>query len=318
MEKSQKILLIGAGEIAHEYVKALFALGIRDIHVLSRSAESARAFCAKWQLTPVESDAREHLAAHALTYDGVIVASPVETLLPYVYDLIEFGAKRILVEKPVVLRACDLDPVLRKFPEAPVMVALNRLFFPSVDALRQRLTVEPVRSAEFSFTEWVHRIPLEKIQPMVLARWGAANCIHVISAVFDLIGVPRTVAAERAGQNELPWHPAGSIFVGSGVTTFDVPFCYSSDWGSAGRWSITVRTSRGSYHLEPMEALTFCPKGSVTRETLVPAWGGETKCGFVEMLSHWLSGEAPDPRFGVARLREHLAAVGAILYGEPL
>jgi predicted dehydrogenase len=318
MALSRKILLIGSGEIAHEYVKALFAFGIRDIHVLSRRVESAAAFCAKWNVSPIEDGAQEHLAQQARSYDGIVIASPIETLLPYLKSLLDLGARRVLVEKPVALRASELDPLLQQYPNAPVMVALNRLFFPSVGALRLVLKDDKPRSAEFSFTEWVHRIPLEKFQPAVLARWGAANCIHVISTVFDLIDDPGAIAAERAGQDELSWHPAGSTFAGSGVTASKVLFSYSSDWGSAGRWSITVRTSKGSYHLEPMEALSFCPKGSVTRETLVPAWGGDIKCGFTEMLSCWLNDETPDSRVSLARLRKHLATVGAILYGEPL
>lgn len=313
-----KILLIGAGEIADEYVRAFFALGVKNIHVMSRTAVSAEAFCKTWKLAATPAHSRDYIAAHARDYDGVVVASPVETLLPYLFDLAAAGAKRILVEKPVALRAQKLDAFLAEHRTAPVMVALNRLFFPSVETLRRQLQAEPVRSAEFSFTEWVHRIQPEKYSPAVLARWGAANCIHVIATAFDLIGAPRKLSAQVAGAADIAWHPAGSNFAGSGVTDADALFSYSADWMSAGRWSLTVRTARGSYQLEPMEQLTFCPKGSVTREVVVPNWAGATKCGFVEMLTHWMSAPAPDPRFGIARLRGHLAAVGAILYGESL
>jgi len=316
IDPKMKILLIGAGAIAHEYVRAFLALGVKDIHVLSRSAASAEAFCKTWDLTPARG--RDHIAADAASYDGVVIASPVETLLPYLNELAAAGARRILVEKPVALRAPELDAFLAEYPDAPVMVALNRLFFPSVEALRLRLQSEPVRSAEFSFTEWVHRIEPEKYRPEVLTRWGAANCIHVIATAFDLIAAPRKLVAQVGGGADIPWHPAGSNFAGSGVTETNALFSYSADWMSAGRWSLTIRTARGSYQLEPMEQLTFCPKGSIAREVVVPNWAGPTKCGFVEMLAHWLSAPTPDPRFGLSRLREHLIAVGAILYGEPL
>ncbi|MDO8877148.1 MAG: Gfo/Idh/MocA family oxidoreductase [Pseudolabrys sp.] len=318
INSKMKILLIGAGEIAHEYVRAFVALGVKDIHVMSRTAASAEAFCKTWDLTPAPAHGRGYIAAHAASYDGVVIASPVETLLPYLNDLAEAGAKRILVEKPVALRAQELDAFLARYPDAPVMVALNRLFFPSVEALRQHLRTEPVRSAEFSFTEWVHRIQPEKYSPEVLARWGAANCVHVIATAFDLTGAPRKLAVQVGGGSDIAWHPAGSNFAGSGVTETNALFSYAADWMSAGRWSLTIRTARGSYQLEPMEQLTFCPKGSVTREVLVPNWAGPTKCGFVEMLTHWMSTPAADPRFGLARLRQHLAAVGAILYSEAL
>ena len=101
MKSDMKILLIGAGAIAHEYVRAFFALGVKNIHVMSRTAASAEAFCKKWDLTATPGHGRDYIAAHAASYDGVVVASPVETLLPYLWDLTEAGARRILVEKPV-------------------------------------------------------------------------------------------------------------------------------------------------------------------------------------------------------------------------
>lgn len=311
-----KILLIGAGGIAQEYVKVLRALGVGQIDVLSRRKESAEAFRQAWSLGHAFGGGLETLPGIARDYDAAIVASPIETLLPYLCELLQLGVTKVLVEKPVALSASDLDRFMADHPDAPVMVALNRLFFPSVQELRRRLVHEPARSAEFSFTEWVHRINIEQYRPEVLARWGAANCIHVTSTVFDLIGMPQVLNGQRGGAGDIAWHPTASIFAGSGVSSTGTPFSYGSDWGSAGRWSITVRTALGSYHLEPMEALAFCPKGTVSREVLVPVWSGETKCGFVEMLEYWLKSDGVDLRFGLKRLRDHLAAVDSILYGE--
>lgn len=311
-----KILLIGAGGIAQEYVKALRTLGVSQIDVLSRRKESAEAFRQTWSLGRAFGGGQDTLPGIARDYDAAIVASPIETLLPYLRDLLQLGVKKVLVEKPVALSAPQLDRFLSDHSGAPVMVALNRLFFPSVQELRRRLLDEPARSAEFSFTEWVHRINTEQYRPEVLARWGSANCIHVTATVFDLIGLPSVLNGQRGGAGDIAWHPAASIFAGSGVSSTGTLFSYGSDWGSAGRWSITVRTSLGSYHLEPMEALSFCAKGTVAREVLVPAWSGETKCGFVEMLGCWLKSDEVDPRFGLQRLRDHLAVVDNILYGE--
>lgn len=311
-----KMLLIGAGGIAQEYVKALRTLGVGQIDVLSRRKVSAEAFRQTWSLGRAFGGGQETLSGIARDYDSAIVASPIETLLPYLRDLLQLGVTKVLVEKPVALSAPELDRFLTDHPDAPVMVALNRLFFPSVQELRRRLIDEPVRSAEFSFTEWVHRINTEQYRPEVLARWGAANCIHVTSTVFDIIGLPSVLNGQRGGVGDIVWHPAASIFAGSGVSSTGTLFSYGSDWGSAGRWSITVRTSLGSYHLEPMEALAFCAQGTVSREVLVPAWSGETKCGFVEMLEYWLKSDEVDPRFGLQRLRDHLAVVDNILYGE--
>jgi predicted dehydrogenase len=311
-----KILLIGAGGIAQEYVKVLHLLGVGSIDVLSQRKETAEAFRQTWGLERAFGGGLETLPDIAMGYDAAIVASPIETLLPYLRNLLQLGVNKVLVEKPVALSTPALDTFLTEYAETPVMVALNRLFFPSVQELRRRLIEEKVRSAEFSFTEWVHRINTEQYQPEVLARWGAANCIHVTSTVFDLIGMPRVLNGERGGAGDIDWHPAASIFAGSGISSTGAVFSYGSDWGSAGRWSITVRTALGSYHLEPMEALAFCRKGTVSLEAIVPVWVGETKCGFMEMLEYWLKSNVIDPRFGLRRLRDHLAVVDQILYGE--
>lgn len=311
-----KILIVGAGAMAREYVKALRLLGIGEIDVLSRREQSAEALKQEFDLGRAFCGGRESLPGIVRSYDGVIVASPAETLLSYLRDLAAMGFGTVLVEKPVALRAEELDAFLTEYGDFPAMVALNRLFFPSVQKLRRHLQDDPVRSADFSFTEWVHRIDTTQYAPEVLANWGAANCIHVIATVFDIIGMPRSLSAHRGGAGEIAWHPAGSIFTGSGVSDIGALFSYSSDWGSAGRWTITIRTARGSYHLEPMESLAFCPKGSVTRELLVPPWSAETKCGFVEMLQHWVQSGNPDPRFSLQRMSSHLRVVGAILYGD--
>lgn len=310
------MLLIGAGGIAQEYMRALKLIGVDRIDVLSRRRESAEGLQQTWNSGRAFGGGQEMLTRIAHDYDAAIVASPIETLLPYLRGLVRLGVTKVLVEKPVALSALQLDEFLAGYTGARVMVALNRLFFPSVQELRHRLLDEEVRSAEFSFTEWVHRIDTAQYGPAVLARWGAANCIHVTSTVFDLIGMPRILHAQRGGSGDIAWHPAAAIFAGSGVSSTGALFSYGSDWGSAGRWSITVRTSLGSYHLEPMEALAFCPKGSLSREVLVPLWSGDTKCGFAEMLQYWLATDKPDERFGLLRLRDHLAVVDSIIYGE--
>ncbi len=311
-----KILLIGAGNIAQEYVKALRLLGVGPIDVLSRRKDMAEAFRQAWGLERAFGGGQNTLPDIAGDYDAAIVASPIETLLPYLRDLLRLGVNKVLVEKPIALSAPELDAFLADHADAPVMVALNRLFFPSVQELRQRLIEGVVRSAEFSFTEWAHRIKREQYQPKVLERWGAANCIHVTSTIFDLIGMPVVLNGERRGAGNIDWHPTASIFAGSGVSSTGALFSYGSDWGSAGRWSIAVRTELGSYHLEPMEALSFCRKGTLSREVIVPLWAGETKCGFSEMLEYWFKSDVIDPRFGLRRLRDHLAVVDQIIYGE--
>jgi len=308
------LLLIGAGAAGRDYVRALRLLGVEKIDILSRRQEPAVALCREYGLGRAFGGGLDTLPGIVDRYDRFIVASPIETLLPYLKALVERTRHPVLLEKPVALVAADLADHLGCHPNGNVMVGLNRLFYPSVIELKRRLEEDPVRSADFSFTEWLHRVNLSQYAPEVLARWGIGNSLHVISTVFDLIGRPQVLHAEVAGQNEVEWHPAGSAFLGAGRSEHGVPFAYAADWLSAGRWSAAFRTAAGAYHLEPFEGLSFCPKGSVKRAEVVPVWAGDIKCGFEGMLRYWLAATTIDPRYGLHRMLDHLVAVERMMY----
>ncbi|MDM7947753.1 MAG: Gfo/Idh/MocA family oxidoreductase [Oceanibaculum nanhaiense] len=308
------ILLIGAGRIAGEYARALNARGGVTVEVLSRSAASAEALARTHGLARAHHGGMERLAELDLDYDGVIVATPIETLLPYLEHLTGRGVPRILVEKPLCLSSNDLRGFLARHPEAPAIVALNRLYYPSVTALAEILRAEPAVSAEFAFGEMVERTLVAGLSPAVLARLGVANSIHVIATAFDLIGLPRTLDSCIERQGRLDWHPAGAIFTGTGLSETGVPFTYAADWLAGGRWSMAVRTARGLYRLAPIEGLAFTPTGGGPEEMLVvPPSPGGLKPGFPEMLAAWLDADAPDPRVGLTRLRAHMEAIEHIM-----
>ena len=308
------ILLIGSGEIAHHYVVALRQLGYFHIDVLSRTIEGSTKFGKTYELHNCFGGGISTLPSIVNNYSAIILASPIETLLPYVQYLVNIGFPRILVEKPLVLNSSQLALLLEQTDTSSVMVALNRLFYPSYCKLFEISAIDPIRSVDFSFTEWIHRIQTSKYSRGVLQKWGVSNCIHVISTVFDLIGQPRSLSSLVEGPNDIPWHPTGSIFKGFGISAKAIPFSYSSDWRSAGRWSITASTSSGSYHLEPMESLDFTKLGTLGKKTIVPAWDSMTKCGFVPMLDYWLNTNTVHPRYSLPTLCEHIRTIEYIMY----
>ena len=313
-----KTLLVGAGGIAPEYVKALRAVGINDVDVLARSEQSAQRLVQEWSLGKAFGGGTDTLARIAADYDGIILASSIESLMPSLEVLAQAGAKaRVLVEKPVALSTAELRAFIAKYPDFRATVALNRLYFPSVALLREQLAGEEITSAAFSFTEWVHRIDASAYSTRELARWGASNCIHVIATAFDLIGLPEQLQAVVSGQNAIDWHPTGSVFAGAGKSERGVPFTYLSDWRSAGRWWISVSTTRGRYDLMPMEGVTFTARGTVAAETVMAPYAGETKCGFEPMLRAWMDPAAAATHVGLAELVAHLDVVERIFNYAP-
>lgn len=284
-----KVLIVGAGGIAPEYVKALRAIGIGEIDVLSRSVESAAALASSLSLSTHFGGGNATLEKIADNYGAIILAASIDALPSLIQTCLSTSPQvPVLVEKPVALSSTELSAIVTGKPNHRISVALNRLYFPSVATLREELKRSAPTSAHFSFTEWVHRIDPMSFSKRELARWGLSNCIHVTATVFDLIGLPQSIAPFVGGADRIPWHPSGSTFVGAGVSATGVPFSYLSDWNSAGRWSISVGTDKGRYDLMPMEGINFTPRGSVHSEVFQSAYTGETKCGFVEMLEQWL------------------------------
>lgn len=313
-----KTLLVGAGGIAPEYLKAMRAVGIRDIDVLARSEASAQRLAADWGLGRALGGGTTTLAQVAQDYQAFVLASSIESLLPSLQVIARINpAAKVLVEKPVALSSQELRAFIDANPGFSATVALNRLFFPSISLLRQHLAQEEVTSAAFSFTEWVHRIDVSAYSSRELARWGASNCIHVIATAFDLIGLPDELHAVVSGENAIPWHPTGSVFAGVGKSAKGVPFTYQSDWRSAGRWWLNVHTTRGRYDLMPMEGLTFTERGTVASQALMAPYSGDTKCGFEPMLLAWLDPASAQTHVGLSDLVLHLEAIEKIFGYDP-
>ena len=310
-----KILLIGAGEIAQEYVKTLLAMGISEIHILSRTEASAIKLCDKYSLEKAYGGGDETLDTIIDKFDAFIIATPIESLLPYLKKLTIAGKEKVLVEKPVSLSSYELNKFIAEFPKCSADVALNRLYFPSVQEMKKISEQQIITSVEFSFTEWIHRIDTEKFSDVELQRWGISNCIHVIATVFNIAGLPDKISTYVSNRNKIDWHSSGTVFTGAGITQAGIPFSYNSDWSSAGRWSITIRTTSGSYHFSPMEGMNYCPKGSITIENIVPVWESDIKCGFQPMLKAWLEGDKRS-LVSIAELKKYIDVIETIFKYE--
>lgn len=311
-------LVIGAGPIGSEYIKVLARRGVAAIDVLTRTEASAEKAKASPGVRAAFHGGQPRLREIAGDYGRIIVAVPVDDLLPMLRAAAETAPKaRILVEKPVSLDGAGLQAFLDDFPNAPVMAALNRLFFPSVRTLHARLANDPALSGRFCFTEWTHRLPVERFSAATLARWGVANSIHLISTYFDLMGHPVELAPLRSGA--LPWHPAGARFYGCGRTEGERPFTYDADWESGGRYHIEIFTAAGVYTMKPLHELRFTPCGEIADEIVEPMYAGEIKCGFDGMVDAFV-GDRPDhrERLGLPNLMQHIRTVERMFgYDQP-
>lgn len=313
---SKSVLVIGAGLIGSEYVKLLHQRGGADIHVLTRTEASAVRVKAQPGVRETHWGGNQRLAEIADGFDRFIIAVPVDDLMPVLRVV---AAKRpgaeILVEKPVSLDSAGLRSFIADHPDAKVLAALNRQFFPSVETLRRILRDDPALSGRFCFTEWVHRIPLDMFSQATLRRWGVANSIHLISTFFELLGHPESLFPVVGGA--LPWHPSGARFYGAGTAADAVPFAYDADWESGGRYSIEIFTARGSYSMKPLHELRFTPRGEVEDVVVEPIYAGATKCGFEGLVGAFMgTDDEMRRRLALPNLLRHIETVESIFgYG---
>lgn len=311
--------VVGYGNIGREYVKALGALGVKQIRVCSRSASPLREL---ESLLGVETVAGgfEYLQCKPRPEELGIVAVPTLSLIAAAEWLVSLGFRHLLIEKPVALSSQEIENLGEKLGGSDVKakVAYNRVAYPAFLEVRSQAAKEGgVTSCTYAFTEWIRPHWFQRFSAEELARWGVANSLHVISMAHGLIGMPTKWSGYRSGG--LTWHPAGSVFVGSGISELGIPFSYHADWGSTGRWSVEVHTRISSYRLCPLEkVLRRTSATSDWEEIPLVTFAPHVKVGFVEQAAAMLD---PALKAGIPlvslRKASELARFAGNIFGYP-
>ena len=251
---SRKVVLFGAGKMGVEYSKVLQHLGV-DYSVIGRSATGVERFNSLTGLRAVPNGFpgwKKHCEPDA---EFAIVAVNVEELSKTAIDLMNFGVRKILLEKPAGLNPEEIKLVRDKAKETgtKIIIAYNRRFYASI-LKAQKIIKEDggVKSFNFEFTEWVHLIP-EDIKEDVKKNWFLANSTHVVDMAFLLGGVPKEFKSFTSGGCH--WHPAATVFSGAGISENGALFSYQANWFAPGRWGVEVITDHYRLIFRPLEKL---------------------------------------------------------------
>jgi len=264
--KKKSILIIGSGYMAEQYSETLKKIGINDVTIIGNSKNKVEKLGKKFNFTTLSGGFKINLP-NLEEKDLVIVTTPIPLLISAAKLALESGQKNILLEKPGGLYSKPLKSLENDCKGQKICLGYNRLFYPSFYKVLELIKNDGgITSCAFSFTEWIHKIDFNAYPKSVLSRWGISNSLHVISMAMRLIGMPKTIKCFQ--KSPLPWHKAGSIFVGSGISNKNIPFSYSSDWNSAGRWGIDIMTKKNSYRLMPLEQLFRCKNGTTSWENI--------------------------------------------------
>lgn len=260
--------LIGSGNMALEYCKVLNALNIR-YSVIGRGKKSAKKFISITKTRVILGGLSKFLDTNPACVNNAIVSVNVEELKSVTKDLINYGVRNILLEKPGGVNVDEIKDLyaLVKKKKVNVKIAYNRRFYPSVIKAQEHIKRDGgVKSFNFDFTEWTNKVGKLVTNKKVLKNWFLLNSTHVVDLAFYLGGVPKNMTS-YVSKNTL-WNKSPSLFCGAGKTKEGAMFSYHANWKSAGRWSIELLTDKGKYTLCPLEKLFFQKKSSLKTQEI--------------------------------------------------
>ena len=252
---SKKVVLFGAGNMGVEYSKVLKHLGAADYSVVGRSAVGVDQFHSLTGLKAVPNGFPGWERQCEPDAEFAIVAVSVEELSKTAIDLMNFGLRKILLEKPAGLNPEEIKLVRDKAEKTgtKIIVGYNRRFYASVLKAQEIIKAEGgAKSFNFEFSEWVHLIP-GKIIDIVKKNWFLANSTHVIDMAFFLGGKPKEIKSFVSGGCD--WHPAATVFSGAGTSENGALFSYQANWFAPGRWGVEVLTDDSRLIFRPLEKL---------------------------------------------------------------
>jgi predicted dehydrogenase len=165
--KMKKVWLVGAGVMAQDYIKVLNDLDC-DFLVIGRGESNSTLCKNKFGCETINGGLEGFLSTNPEKCSYAIVAVGVDRLYETTKNLLNYGIKNILVEKPGALYKEEFKELndLANKTGSNLLIAYNRRFYASVLKAEKIIEIDGgVTSFNFEFTEWAHEIEaLEKPQ----------------------------------------------------------------------------------------------------------------------------------------------------------
>ncbi len=250
----KNVWLIGTGLIGVEYSKVLDALHVNHTIIGRGDASASKFEEMRSGKTVIRGGLESFLKTCPAVPDGAIVAVGFHELFEVTKSLIEYGIKRLFVEKPGADTYERLKQLyaIAKENDAEIFLAYNRRFYASLLKAEEIIREDGgVTSFNFEFTEWLHvfEAAYEKIV-LYGIFWG--NSGHVLDTAFFLGGAPKEISCytKTMEGDDFP-----KIFAGAGISEKGALFSYQANWDAPGRWVVEILTKRHRLYFKPMETL---------------------------------------------------------------
>jgi len=264
---TKKGVVFGAGEMAVEYCKVLQNLSA-TFTVVGRSEKGTKNFFEKTGIRALANGFTAWEKLNLTDTEYAIVAVNVEGLAKTVIELMDFGIRYILLEKPGGLTPNEIQKVRDKAKDTKtkILMGYNRRFYASVLKAQEIITEDDgIRSFTFDFTEWPHTFcDHPRFGSEVKANWFLGNSSHVVDLAFFLGGKPKEIKTFVSGGFD--WHPQASVFAGAGTTENGALFSYHANWSAPGRWGVDFLTDKHRLIFRPLEKLRVQKLKSISEE----------------------------------------------------
>lgn len=259
-----KVLLLGAGYMGKEYSKVLDKLAV-DYDVITRSSKTAEDFYKTRGKRAICCDLSDFLQRNH-QYTHVINAYKTESLAESNKMLLKAGFTEILSEKPGATTISDMEKLCdyANSSNSKVFIAYNRRFYQSVlEAEKIILEDGGLKSIDFEFTEWTHRLGVSYLTKEIIDDVLVGNSGHVIDLAWFFAGHPQKYIfmSDYSVNSKI-----NGIFCGSGITDKSVFFTYKANWSAPGRWGVELLTNKHRIYLKPLEKLQIQKMQSVQIE----------------------------------------------------
>lgn len=259
MGSNKKIILLGTGSQAREYLKVLVHLELSSLSIVwGRSPEKLAALEADFGVATTSKFEDLPTGAEVV----LINALASDVLFEFTTRAIASGVTRFLVEKPICLYSEQMEKLF-SYKNIDIGVALNRRHFPSIKKVK-----ELISSGEFipnlcffDFTELSHLVVSGNYSNEEKSRWALVNSIHVFDSVKFMLGDFQWENKVVLRQEGLSWHPSGSAWVFQGKSG-KTPVVGVADWCAPGRWNIELNSENRKIKLSPMEVISYMDRGS--------------------------------------------------------
>lgn len=250
----KKVLLVGTGNIARDYVKVLRGLNV-PFGVIGRSEESCHCFSEELSVPAYHGGVEQNIDSLD-QFDCAILAIDASQLSGVSCFLVSHGLRSLLVEKPGGITRHDIAVMNQMVEEtgSQIYIAYNRRFYASV-MQAEKIAREDggVQSFHFEFTEWPHTVLASGLPSETIENWFLCNSTHIIDTAFFLGGLPKEIVSFTNGNAF--WTKEKMQFAGAGITQTGALFDYCANWDAPGRWNIELLTKKHRLIFRPMERL---------------------------------------------------------------